>query len=329
MHAVAHESFPGTVADGFVVFRLEVSFLDAPAHAVEEECSTRHLLATIVGIAHETRVPETVLRALAVLQGLTHQQEVLLQLLIVFVFRGEKVHAAHEGSIHPTIAATPVAVLAVGCRVGSYIVLVAPPESFLHVEESTSEGITAPGVHPHGVIGIFTVARSLVDLHIEWHCHLDSVDPGPPAVEGTLGLRLLRVGSLHLVVEVLDDACDLLVAATLEVTVGVGLAAALVVGIVGLHAVAWLPFMECCPTVGIVDVAVVLIDFVECHQSFVIDGSCPKRGRTDSVHVGRECRICILRHEVVVGEAQRVHYFICLFTLGKGRTCHQQGKESQ
>ena len=172
------------------------------------------------------------------------------------------------------------------------------------------------------MIGIFAVARSLVDLHIEWHCHLDGVDPGPPAVEGTLGLRLLRVGCLHLVVEVLDDACDLLVAATLEVTVSVGLAAALVVGIVGLHAVAWLPFMECSPTIGIVDVAVVLIDFVECHQSFVIDGSCPKRGRTDFVHVGRECRICILRHEVVVGEAQRVHYFICLFTLGKGRTCH-------
>ena len=73
MHAVAHESFPGTIADGFIVFRLEESFLDAPTHAVEEQCSTRHLFATIVGIAHETRVPETILRALAVLQGLTHQ----------------------------------------------------------------------------------------------------------------------------------------------------------------------------------------------------------------------------------------------------------------
>ena len=197
-------------------------------------------------------------------------------MFIIFVLWREQVHAAYQGGIDPAVAAAPITVLAIRRRVGSHIVLVAPPESFLHVEESTSEGITAPGVHPHSVVGIFAVARSFIDLHIERHRHLDSVDPGPPAVEGPLGLRLLRVGCLHLVVEVLDDACDLLVTATLEVTVGIGLSAALVVGIVRLHTVAWLPFVECCPTVGIVDVATVLVNLVECHQSFVIHGSRPQ-----------------------------------------------------
>ena len=183
MYAVAHETLPGTVANRTVDLGLEIAFLDAPCHAVEEEGCARHLLAAKVGVRDEAGIPETVFLSLAVLQGFAHDQEVFLELLVILILWREEVHAAHEGGIDPAVATTPVAVLAIGGSVGGHIVLVAPPQAFFLVEESASERVTAPEVHLHGVVGIFALTRHLVGLHIDGHGHLDSVDPGPPAVE--------------------------------------------------------------------------------------------------------------------------------------------------
>ena len=275
MYAVAHQPLPGAVAYGLILLSLQVSLLDAPGHTVEEKRRARHLLAAIVGVGYQAGVPQSVLLALTVFESLAHQQEVFLQFLVVFVLRRKLVHAAHQGSIHPSVASAPVAVLAVGCLIGGHIVLVAPPETFLHVEEAASQCVTTPAVHLHGVVGILAVAGDLVHLHVEGHGHLDGVDPCPPAVQGAFSLWLLLVGCLHLLVEVFDDELDFLFAAHLIITVHVGLSAALVVGIVGLHAVAGCPFVERCPAVGIVGVARVGVNLIEGHQSFVVHGARP------------------------------------------------------
>ena len=184
------------------------------------------------------------------------------------------VHAAYEGSIDPTVASAPVAVLAVGRLIGSHVVLVAPPEPLLLVEESTGKGVTAPAVHHHRVVGIAAVACDLVDLHIERHRHLDGIDPSPPTKEFAVGLR---IGCRHLVVQILDHLGNLLLATTLHIALGIGLAAALVVGIVGLHTVAGCPLVKLRPAIGVVDVARIRVNLIECHQSFVVDSPRPKR----------------------------------------------------
>ena len=326
MDTVADEGSPGTIADGTIDSRFEVTLLDAPRHTVEEERGARHLLATIVGIRDETRVPQSVFSALTLAERLTHQQEVLLQLLIILVLWREQVHATHEGRIHPTVAATPVAVLAVGGGVGRYVVLIAPPETLLRIEETTSEGVTRPEVHLHRVVGVAAFARHLIGLHVDGHRHLDGIDPRPPAVERPLGLRLLLVGRLHLVVEVLQNWLDLLVAATLHITVEVGLSAALVVGIVGLHTVAGGPLVEVAPAVGIVDVARILVDLIERHQSLVIHGTCPQRRGSHTVDVGGQCGVGILDHKVIVHLTQRLHYVAGGLALRQRAASHHQGE---
>ena len=328
MDAVADERLPGAVADRTVDVGLEVALLDAPRHTVEEECGARHLLAAIVGVRDETRVPQTVLCALTLTERLAHQQEVLLELLIIFVLFRQQVHAAHEGGIHPAVAAAPVAVLAVGRLIGCHIVLVAPPEPLLRVEESAGEGVTGPEVHLHRVVGVFALAGHFVGLHIDGHRHLDGVDPRPPAVERPFGLRLLIVGCLHLVVEVFQYRFDLFVAAALHITVEVGLSAALVVGIVGLHAVAGGPFVETAPAVGIVDVARVFIDLVEGHQSFVVHGAGPERGGPHAVDVGGQCGVGILDHEVVVHLTEGLHHVACCIALCHRCAGNHQGEEA-
>ena len=245
-------------------------------------------------------------------------------MLIILVLWREQVHATHEGRIHPTVAATPVAVLAVGSGVGSHVVLIAPPESLLRVEESTSKGVTGPQVHLHCVVGVSAFARYLISLHVDGHRHLDGIDPRPPAVERPFGLRLLIVGCLHLVVEVLEYGLDLLLATALHITVEVSLSAALVVGIVGLHTVARGPLVEVTPAVGIVDVTCIIVDLVEGHQSFVIHGACPQRRRTYTVDVGGQCGVGILDHEVVVHFTQRLHHVAGCLALGhRGAGDHQ------
>ena len=161
------------------------------------------------------------------------------------------VHAAHECSIHPAIASAPVAVLSVWRLIWGHIVLVPPPQTFLLVEQSSGQRVTAPTVHLHRMVCIFSVTSHLIDLHIQGHGHLYGVDPCPPTVELILSLG---IGCLHLVVEVLNDLGNLLFATTLEIAVHIGLSAALIVGIVGLHTVARRPLMERGPAVGIVSI---------------------------------------------------------------------------
>ena len=329
MHTVAYQTLPGFVAYRLIDCSLQITLLDAPCHTIEEEGCAAHLLAAVIGIRYETGVPKSVLWSLAVLQRLAHQQEILLQLLVILIFRREQVHAAHEGSIYPPVTTTPVAVLAVRSDIRSYIVLVSPPEAFLHVEESASECVAAPGVHLHRVVGIFALAGNLIDLHIEWHGHLDGIDPGPPAVERALGLRLHCVGCLHLVVQVLDDLGNLLLTSALHIAVGIGLSAALVVGIIGLYAIAGSPLVETAPAICIVDVAGILVDLIECHQSLVVDGTSPERRRANPVHVGGQGRVGILRHEVVVGQSEGFHHIVSLLALCERNTCHQQGDQCQ
>ena len=318
MHTVVHHGVPGAVACRTVLLGLQETFLNAPAHAVEEEGGTRQLLPAVVGRRHHARVPQSVL-ALTCQDGLAHQQEVLLQLLVVFVFLVQLVHHAHQSRIHPSVATAPVAVLSVGRLVGCHVVGVAPPQAFLHVEQAASQRVAAPQVHLHGVVDILALASHLVHLGIERHGHLNGVNPCPPAVELVVGLG---VGGFHLVVQVQLHHGDFLVAPRLHVAVHVSLSAALVVGVVGLHAVAWCPFVEVGPAVGIVDVARVGVYLVKGHQSLIVDGTRPQRTGSDPVHVGRYSRVAVLGHEVIVSFSQRLHHVV-------GCLCHARHEAQQ
>ena len=121
-------------------------------------------------------------------------------------------------------------------------------------------------------------------MHVEWHSHLDGVNPRPPSVELRFAAalefgigNLLAVGCLHLVVEVGDDVGQLgLLVTTLErCQFDVRLSAALIVSVAGLHTISWRPLVEVGPSRGVVDVALLRVDGVECHESFVVDGARP------------------------------------------------------
>ena len=126
------------------------------------------------------------------------------------------------------------------------------------------------------MISIFALARDLIDLHVKGHSHLDGVNPSPPAIKRAIGLRFLRIRCLHLVIEVLDNLGNLLPTTALHITVGIGLSTTLVIGIVGLDTITRRPLVETCPTICIIDVTLVLVNLVECHQSLVIDGTRPE-----------------------------------------------------
>ena len=130
---------------------------------------------------------------------------------------------------------------------------------------------------------------------------------------------LLVVWCHHLVVEVSAHLSQFLVATCLLVADEVGLSATLVVGITGVDAIAWRPLMERGPAVCIVDIALVLVYLIERHQSFVIDGTCPETRWPDLLDVGRNGRVAVFRHKVVVYFASNTEYIISCYVLGRHR----------
>ena len=157
---------------------LQDTLLDAPRHAIEEEGCSCHLWGRIVDIRNQTGVPESI-GMLALQQAFAHQDEVLLQGFVFLALGREVVHATHQGGIDPSVATTPIAVVAILLLIGRHIVLVAPPESFLHIEATTSEGVARPVVALHGIVEILLVFRDGIHLGIDRHGHLDGINPRP------------------------------------------------------------------------------------------------------------------------------------------------------
>ena len=239
-------------------------------------------------------MPETIF-VLAVEQGLAHEQEVLAQLLILLAFGRQQTHRAYQCSIHPAIAAAPIAVLAVLFLVGCHVVGIAPPEAFLHVQTSAATLVATPAVALHGIVQIVLVVGYRVHLYKYGHGHLNGVNPGP-VVGATCG---------HLLLQILLGGLQRTFSRQ-QIQLDVGLRAALVVGMRRSRAVARCPLVEVSPAQGIVDVALLRVDGVESHQSLVVDGTRPQRTGTDALHVGGNRGVTILRHEVVVGQPGRL-----------------------
>ena len=154
------------------------ALLNTPCHTIEEETCTGHLRPTIVGWTNEAYVPVTIF-ALAFQDSLTHRDEILLQILIVFVCLWQSLHYADQGCIHPTIATAPVAVATILFLVRWHVVLVSPPETFFFIEETVSQGITAPFIGIHRIIQILAFAGNLGILGVGRHRHLDGINPSP------------------------------------------------------------------------------------------------------------------------------------------------------
>ena len=172
------QRLPRFVARSGILLLLEQSLLDAPCHAIEEQGRTRHLGIRVIDNAHQTGAPESV-GVLTSLQRLAHQEEVLLQFLILFALLVEHAHGTYQSCIDPAVATTPVAVLAVLLLIGRHIVLVAPPQSFLDVEATAATLVAAPAVALHGIVQIALVLGDGVHLDIDGQCHLDGVNPRP------------------------------------------------------------------------------------------------------------------------------------------------------
>ena len=113
-----------------------------------------------------------------------------------------------------------------------------------------------------------------------------------------------------MVVEVFLHLAQVLLHSALYVAVDVGLLTALVVGIGVVRAVACRPLVVVGPAVGVVDVALLRVNFVECHQAFVVNGSCPEVARPHLVYIGVASRVVILLHEVIVGAIYHIQYFL-------------------
>ena len=81
----------------------------------------------------------------------------------------------------------------------------------------------------------------------------------------------------------------------------VRLFATLVVCIRGLNTPTSHPLVMVNPALGIVEVALVRVDAIKRHQSFVIDGTRPEVALAHSFDKGGNGGVAILCHEVVVG----------------------------
>lgn len=101
----------------------------------------------------------------------------------------------------------------------------------------------------------------------------------------------------HLVGQVLFHVHNHLLLLGHHVAVQISLLAALVVGVAGGDAVSGCPFVEFCPAVRIVDVALLGIYLVEFHQSFVIDRPCPEAAGANLAHVGRHRGVAVFLHK--------------------------------
>ena len=229
------QSLPSLVAGRTVLGIFQQTMLDAPCHAIEEEGRTCHFRAGIVCITNQAGVPESVV-VLAFQQCLAHQEKVFFQFLVFFALHGQLVHAAYQGSIHPAVASAPVAVLSVLLLIWSHIVLVAPPEAFLHVEASSSTFVARPAVALHSIVEIALVLGLCVHLDIDRHGHLDGVNPCPIVVSA----------SCHLLLQIFLGGFKRAFFGQ-EVILNIGLLATLVVGIGCLGTVARCPLMEVCP----------------------------------------------------------------------------------
>ena len=95
--------------------------------------------------------------------------------------------------------------------------------------------------------------------------------------------------------------------------------AALVVGIGIVHAATGSPLVIIRPLVGIVEIALLRVNLIECHQSFVIHGTGPEVAGADFLHECVESRVAVLRHEVVVGAMSYLQNFILQCGLGRHR----------
>ena len=64
------------------------------------------------------------------------------------------------------------------------------------------------------------------------------------------------------------------------------------------------------PAICIVEIFLLSVNLVECHESLVVHGACPQVAGTYSFDKGIECRVAVLCHEIVVGAMSHLHDFL-------------------
>ena len=310
-----HQCLPSLVAGRTVAGGSEQSVKDTPTHAVEEERGARHLRTAIGSRRVKADIPKAI-STLAMQQSLGHSEEVLLQQFVFFRVLIEDIHTPQQGRVDPTVAPTPIAVVAILLAVGRHIVLVTPPQSVLFIEESASTGVAAPQIAVDGIVEIAAVAGKTVILHIHRHRHLYGVYPCPVVIAS---------GS-YLVLKVSFDATGHQRVARHSVALKISLSTALVVGIGGRDAVAWCPVVEGSPPVGIIEIALSWVDGIECHKTFIVHGTCPQRARPHLLHKGRPRRVGIHPHEAVVDTASQGQHAVGT-GLCQQRQCAQETEQ--
>ena len=242
-----------------------------------------------------------------------HLQEVFLKQLIFFRLRVETFHASQQGGVYPAVATTPVAVVAVFFLIGWHVVLVAPPQSVLLVEETATTCVAAPLVAADGVVETGALARELVISDIDRHGHLYGVDPGP----------VVAASGGHLMVEVGFHLFDHLAVFHHGVALQVGLCTALVVSVGGHDAVARCPLVEVGPAVSIVKILLQRVDGVERHESLVVDGARPQRAGPLLFHECGACGIGVDRHEAVVDATRQCQNAVRSVACVAGQDAHE------
>ena len=300
------QGFPGFVHRFLILCLWQDALAYAPCHAIEEETGTCHLRTTVVGWAEKTDVPISIF-TLTFQEGLTHSDEVFLEDSIVLVVFRQGFHDTYQGGIYPTVSTAPVAVAAIFLLVRWYVVLVTPPQTFFFIEKTACKCVTAPLIGVHGIVEILAFACEFGVFGIDRHCHLDGIDPCP--VRHSIGA--------HLMVKIGFYLAQVLLATCLYITVDVGLLTALVVGIGIVHTVASCPFVIVSPSVGVVEVTLLWVNLIECHQALVIYGTSPEVAGTYFLHIGVDGRIAVLRHKVVVGAMCHLQDFVLQCVLGR------------
>ena len=163
----------------------------------------------------------------------------------------------YKSCIYPAVSTTPVTIFSIRFFVRRIKILIAPPQAIFRIIHSGfSVHVTSVRIHIPHLIVVFLFTGHFPKLSVDWHCHLDSVNP-PPIVH-------LRSIDYHI------DTCfyipdHIRIGRTHIIKVDINLSAAMVVCVTGRIAVSHSPFVEISPIVGILIIILTRVNAIQSH----------------------------------------------------------------
>ena len=83
--------------------------------------------------------------------------------------------------------------------------------------------------------------------------------------------------------------------------------------------------MEIGPAHGVVNIPLLRVYLLQCHQTFVVDSACPQTAGTDFLDIGWQGGVTVLRHEVIVSLLCCLEHFFLGMSHTDSQACQTKG----